>query len=118
MTVLPLTGRECEFGVLNDPVDGVGDRGARRCRGVHDHDLYVPTRAPTPKSDSLLRLRSDGERVRGAYALHPEAGERLQQATPGDPRQRSTRCAARHHFAPAAFSEIGQENGCAARLSW
>src|SRR6266536_818287 len=95
MTMLPLTGRECEFGVLNDSVDGVGSRGARRCRCVHDHDLYEPTRAPTTKSDSLLRLRSDGERVRGAYALHSEAGERLQQAIRSEERRVGKECRSR-----------------------
>ena len=33
------------------------------------------------ESDGYLTLLSDGERLTGAHALGPEAGERLQQAT-------------------------------------
>jgi len=33
------------------------------------------------ESNDFLTLLSDGERLTGAYALGPEAGERLQQAT-------------------------------------
>jgi pyruvate/2-oxoglutarate dehydrogenase complex dihydrolipoamide dehydrogenase (E3) component len=33
------------------------------------------------ESNGFLTLLSDGERLTGAYALGPEAGERLQQAT-------------------------------------
>jgi pyruvate/2-oxoglutarate dehydrogenase complex dihydrolipoamide dehydrogenase (E3) component len=33
------------------------------------------------ESNSFLTLLSDGERLTGAYALGPEAGEWLQQAT-------------------------------------
>jgi dihydrolipoamide dehydrogenase len=33
------------------------------------------------KSNGFMTLLSDGERLRGAYALGPEAGEWLQQAT-------------------------------------
>ena len=40
-----------------------------------------PTRARTPSSNGFLTLLSDGERLTGAYALGPEAGEWLQQAT-------------------------------------
>ena len=40
-----------------------------------------PTRARTPTSNGFLTLLSDGERLTGAYALGPEAGEWLQQAT-------------------------------------
>ena len=40
-----------------------------------------PTRAPTPSRNGFLTLLSDGERLTGAYALGPEAGEWLQQAT-------------------------------------
>ena len=39
------------------------------------------TRARTPSSNGFLTLLSDGERLTGAYALGPEAGEWLQQAT-------------------------------------
>jgi hypothetical protein len=42
----------------------------------------------------FLTLLSDGERLTGAYALGPEAGEWLQQATLAGPR--SARGAARH----------------------
>ena len=34
-----------------------------------------------PKSNGFLTLLSDGDRLTGAYALGPEAGEWLQQAT-------------------------------------
>ncbi len=34
-----------------------------------------------PTSNGFLTLLSDGERLTGAYALGPEAGEWLQQAT-------------------------------------
>ena len=40
-----------------------------------------PTRAPMPSRNGFLTLLSDGERLTGAYALGPEAGEWLQQAT-------------------------------------
>ena len=40
-----------------------------------------PTRARTPTATGFLTLLSDGERLTGAYALGPEAGEWLQQAT-------------------------------------
>ena len=40
-----------------------------------------PTPTPTPQSNGFLTLLSDGERLTGAYALGPEAGEWLQQAT-------------------------------------
>ena len=40
-----------------------------------------PTRAPTRSRNGFLTLLSDGERLTGAYALGPEAGEWLQQAT-------------------------------------
>ena len=40
-----------------------------------------PTPAPTPSRNGFLTLLSDGERLTGAYALGPEAGEWLQQAT-------------------------------------
>ena len=36
---------------------------------------------PTPTSNGFLTLLSDGERLTGAHALGPEAGEWLQQAT-------------------------------------
>ena len=40
-----------------------------------------PTRAPTTTKPGFMTLVSDGERITGAYALGPEAGEWLQQAT-------------------------------------
>ena len=40
-----------------------------------------PTPAPTPNEKGFLTLLSDGERLTGAYALGPESGEWLQQAT-------------------------------------
>jgi hypothetical protein len=46
------------------------------------------------ESGGFLTLLSDGERLTGAYALGPEAGEWLQQATLAGPR--SARGAARH----------------------
>ncbi len=40
------------------------------------------------ESNGFLTLLSDGTRLTGAYALGPEAGEWLQQATLGHPRAR------------------------------
>jgi Pyridine nucleotide-disulphide oxidoreductase, dimerisation domain len=40
-----------------------------------------PTLTTTPTPAAFLTLLSDGERLTGAYALGPEAGEWLQQAT-------------------------------------
>ena len=64
-------------------------RGGRRGRGpLHRHRAVSerpedrrPTRTPTPSRNGFLTLLSDGERLTGAYALGPEAGEWLQQAT-------------------------------------
>ena len=52
--------------------------------------------------NGFLTLLSDGERLTGAYALGPEAGEWLQQATLADPRHacRSTCCATRSSPSP------------------
>ena len=47
------------------------------------------------ESKGFLTLLSDGERLTGAYALGPEAGEWLQQATLAIRAQRAARCAAR-----------------------
>ena len=58
--------------------DGALQRDGRRCRRSR---RPPPTRAPTPSSNGFLTLLSDGERLTGAYALGPEAGEWLQQAT-------------------------------------
>ena len=46
-------------------------------RGRQDRDLHPRLR----RSNGFLTLLSDGERLTGAYALGPEAGEWLQQAT-------------------------------------
>ena len=62
------------------------------------------------ESNGFLTVLSDGERLTGAYALGPEAGEWLQQATPGDPRPRAARCAARHH--PALPDPLGDLPRC------
>ena len=64
-------------------------RGGRRDRGRVQRDRPArrrsprppPTRARTPSRNGFLTLLSDGERLTGAYALGPEAGEWLQQAT-------------------------------------
>ena len=49
----------------------------------HSRRLRIPppTRTPTPSRPGLLTLLNYGERLTGAYALGPEAGEWLQQAT-------------------------------------
>ena len=72
-------------GRLHRPAGGVGGRAPRRrfsgtapCRRCR---RPPPTRAPTPTTNGFLTLLSDGERLTGAYALGPEAGEWLQQAT-------------------------------------
>ena len=46
--------------------------------GGQDRDLHARLRR---ESNGFLTLLSDGERLTGAYALGPEAGEWLQQAT-------------------------------------
>ena len=58
-------------------------RGAlqRRPRACPRWPRPPPTRARTPTRNGFLTLLSDGERLTGAYALGPEAGEWLQQAT-------------------------------------
>ena len=70
---------------LHRPAGGVGRRRPRRAsaapRAVRRSPRPPPTRTPTPKSNGFLTLLSDGERLTGAYALGPEAGEWLQQAT-------------------------------------
>ena len=62
---------------------GRRDRGARsarprRCRRSPKTATYTHAYA---ESNGFLTLLSDGERLTGAYALGPEAGEWLQQAT-------------------------------------
>ena len=70
---------------LHRPAGGGGrrDRGAasagpRSCRDVAKTATYTRAYA---ESNGFLTLLSDGERLTGAYALGPEAGEWLQQAT-------------------------------------
>ena len=53
-------------------------RHGRRCRSVAKTATYTRAYA---ESNGFLTLLSDGERLTGAYALGPEAGEWLQQAT-------------------------------------
>ena len=73
------------------------------------------------ESNGFLTLLSDGERLTGAYALGPEAGEWLQQATLGDPGARAARGAARHDPAvpdllgdlPGALKALHAEIGAA-----
>ena len=70
---------------LHRPAGRLGRRGRgrssprpsswRRCRAPR------PTPAPTRSEPGFMTLVSDGERLTGAYALGPEAGEWLQQAT-------------------------------------
>ena len=48
-----------------------------RCRSRQDRHVHPRIR----RSNGFLTLLSDGERLTGAYALGPEAGEWLQQAT-------------------------------------
>ena len=70
---------------LHRPSGGRGrrDRGPLHRDGADLGDARRPrrTRARTPTSNGFLTLLSDGERLTGAYALGPEAGEWLQQAT-------------------------------------
>jgi hypothetical protein len=53
-------------------------RDRSRARGVQDRHLHTRAYA---ESNGFLTLLSDGERLTGAYALGPEAGGWLQQAT-------------------------------------
>ena len=57
------------------------------------------------ESGGYLTLLSDGERLTGAHALGPEAGEWLQQGHLGDPRPRPARRPHRHH--PALPDVLG-----------
>ena len=71
--------------VYTDPQAGGGrrDRGARSAATARLAELAKTatyTRAYA-ESNGFLTLLSDGERLTGAYALGPEAGEWLQQAT-------------------------------------
>ena len=71
-------------GRLHRPAGGGGrrDRGAvqrhRALREIAKTETYTRAYAD---SNGFLTLLSDGERLTGAYALGPEAGEWLQQAT-------------------------------------
>ena len=70
--------------VFTDPQAAVGRRGRRAAHGdrpalrgaAHLH-LHARVRG----EPGFMTLVSDGERLTGAYALGPEAGEWLQQAT-------------------------------------
>ena len=71
-------------GGVHRPAGGVGGRGrgaVQRHRAVDAWRRPRPTRAEYAESNGFLTLVSDGERLTGAYALGPEAGEWLQQAT-------------------------------------
>ncbi len=68
------------------------------------------------QSNGFLTLLSDGERLTGAYALGPEAGEWLQQATLGDPGARAAGGAARCHPAlPDLLGNLSRRAECASR---
>ena len=60
------------------------------------------------ESGRFLTVYSDGERLTGAYAIGPEAGDWLQQATPAI-RARPARSAARHD--PAVSDTLGDLHG-------
>ena len=67
----------------NPQAASVGERdaafsGTARLSGVAKMETYTHAYA---ESNGFLTLLSDGERLTGAYALGPEAGEWLQQAT-------------------------------------
>ena len=70
--------------IYTDPqAASVGERdaafsGTARLSGVAKMETYTHAYA---ESNGFLTLLSDGERLTGAYALGPEAGEWLQQAT-------------------------------------
>ena len=70
--------------IYTDPqAASVGERGAAfsgtaQLSGVAKMETYTHAYA---ESNGFLTLLSDGERLTGAYALGPEAGEWLQQAT-------------------------------------
>jgi pyruvate/2-oxoglutarate dehydrogenase complex dihydrolipoamide dehydrogenase (E3) component len=70
--------------VFTDPqaagVGAVEDRYSGTARLAELSRMQTYTRA-YDESDGFLTLLSDGERITGAYALGPEAGEWLQQAT-------------------------------------
>jgi pyruvate/2-oxoglutarate dehydrogenase complex dihydrolipoamide dehydrogenase (E3) component len=52
-----------------------------RIEGIAIPDSALAIHARVRVSDGYLTLLSDGERLTGAHALGPEAGEWLQQAT-------------------------------------
>ena len=69
---------------LHRSAGGVGrrDRGAvQRDRAVSEVAKTATYTQAYAESNGFLTLLSDGERLTGAYALGPEAGEWLQQAT-------------------------------------
>ena len=70
--------------IFTDPqAAAVGVGEVFECNRAHCQGLRrpPPIRAPIAKSNGFLTLLSDGERLTGAYALGPEAGEWMQQAT-------------------------------------
>ena len=70
--------------VFTDPQAAAVGAADAKCNGTahiaHVAKTATYTRA-YDKSNGFLTLLSDGERLTGAYALGPEAGEWLQQAT-------------------------------------
>jgi pyruvate/2-oxoglutarate dehydrogenase complex dihydrolipoamide dehydrogenase (E3) component len=89
--------------------------GATEARIQRHHPICPrwPRQLLTPayaQSNGFLTLLSDGELLTGAYALGPEAGEWLQQATLAIRARVPTRCAARHH--PAVPDLLGDLRRC------
>ena len=70
---------------LHRPAGGGGRarprRGSARPRGCRTSPKTATYTRAYAESNGFLTLLSDGERLTGAYALGPEAGEWLQQAT-------------------------------------
>ena len=84
--------------------DAAVERDRVSIRDVPKMETYTRAYAD---SNGFLTLLSDGERLTGAYALGPEAGEWLQQATLGDPRACPARGLLRDTIQPfPTFSEI------------
>ena len=81
---------------------GARSAGPRSCAELAKTATYTRAYA---ESNGFLTLLSDGERLTGAYALGPEAGEWLQQATLAIRAARSARRAARHD--PAVPDVLG-----------
>src|SRR4029079_593566 len=71
-----------------DPQAAAGGAAAADCSATVPVSDVAKTATYTrayADSNGFLTLLSDGERLIGAYALGPEAGEWLQQATPAIP---------------------------------